>query len=72
MRMVRNLGPKYLGAAVILVPIAMLALLAPVLPIPEPNVPAPVESLQGPSLEHPFGTDRPRIPDHLRDRPVDL
>lgn len=57
-RRARDLGPKYIGAAIILLPIAVLAVIGPYLPIPEPNVPAPVESLQGPSFEHPFGTDR--------------
>jgi peptide/nickel transport system permease protein len=42
----------------ILVPVVLAAVLAPVLPIPAPTTPAPLDALQAPSLAHPFGTDR--------------
>jgi peptide/nickel transport system permease protein len=49
---------RNLVAFLILAPIITLAILAPVLPIADPLRPAPLESLQGPSLHHPFGTDK--------------
>jgi peptide/nickel transport system permease protein len=57
-RRVRRWNGKYVAATLILGPIIALALLAPYLPISDPIVPNPTDSLQSPSLEHPFGTDR--------------
>ena len=54
----RSVNPKYVIAVAILVPIVALAILAPYLPIADPNVPSVAEGLQGPSFDHPFGTDR--------------
>lgn len=45
-------------AVAILAPIVFLAVFASVLPIADPLRPNPAESLQGPSLSHPFGTDK--------------
>ncbi len=42
----------------ILVPIVLLAAVAPVLPLPGYLETNPAESLQSPSLAHPFGTDK--------------
>jgi peptide/nickel transport system permease protein len=58
-RLLRRLriGTLGLGLAV-LVPIVVLALLAPWLPIPSPTTPSPAAALQPPSWEHIFGTDR--------------
>ncbi|HMO53539.1 MAG TPA: ABC transporter permease [Tepidiformaceae bacterium] len=42
----------------ILGPIVVLAVVAPVLPIPDPLAPDLRASLVGPSLDHPFGTDK--------------
>ncbi|AOZ94505.1 hypothetical protein LPB68_21320 [Paenibacillus crassostreae] len=42
----------------ILLPIVLLTALAPILPIPEPLVTNVSSSLQTPSLDHPFGTDK--------------
>jgi peptide/nickel transport system permease protein len=49
---------KNIVGAAMLLPIIILAVIAPVLPIPDPLVPNIAHSLQGPSLEHPFGTDK--------------
>lgn len=49
---------KNLVGAALLVPIIILSVIAPVLPIPDPLTPNVAHSLQGPSLEHPFGTDK--------------
>src|SRR5687767_4285194 len=46
-----------IGAA-ILGPIVALAITAPWLPIPNPLAPDLTASLAGPSVEHPFGTDK--------------
>ncbi len=43
---------------IILSPIVLLAAVAPWLPIPDPLAPDIRASLVGPSLEHPFGTDK--------------
>lgn len=41
-----------------LLPIVILAIAAPVLPIPEPATTNVQEATQSPSLDHPFGTDK--------------
>lgn len=46
------------GGLLILVPIVVLAIASPWLPLPDPNVPAPAESLSSPTWTHPFGTDK--------------
>jgi len=46
-----------LGLAILL-PMIVLGLCYPLLPLPSPTAPSPVEALQPPSLLHPFGTDR--------------
>jgi peptide/nickel transport system permease protein len=45
-------------ALIILIPILLLTLLAPVLPIPKPLVSDVKSSMKAPSLDHPFGTDK--------------
>jgi peptide/nickel transport system permease protein len=49
---------KNIVGSALLIPIIVLSIIAPVLPIPDPLVPNVAHSLQGPSLEHPFGTDK--------------
>jgi peptide/nickel transport system permease protein len=46
-----------LGVA-LLAPMILLALLAPVLPLPDANAPDVKAALQAPSATHPFGTDK--------------
>ena len=55
----RLMGHKLnmLGLAII-VPFIVLALAAPILPIPDPLETAPAQSLKAPSMDHPMGTDR--------------
>lgn len=53
----REHGLLIFGLA-ILIPVFVLALVYPWLPIPDPLAPNPIAAMQGPSLEHPFGTDR--------------
>ncbi|NHN29483.1 ABC transporter permease [Paenibacillus agricola] len=45
-------------ALLILLPILLLTLLAPVLPFPQPLVTDVKSSMSAPSLDHPFGTDK--------------
>ena len=47
-----------LAGTLLLAPIVALAFLAPVLPIADPLKPSILDSLTGPSAEHPFGTDK--------------
>lgn len=49
---------KNIVGAAMLLPIIILSVIAPFLPIPDPLIPNVAHSLQGPSLEHPFGTDK--------------
>jgi peptide/nickel transport system permease protein len=49
---------KNLAGAAILIPIIAIAFLEPVLPLRDPLAPAPAVSLQSPSIDHPFGTDK--------------
>jgi peptide/nickel transport system permease protein len=46
-----------IGLSIVL-PIALIALLAPVLPLPDPLATNPAQSLQAPSAEHILGTDK--------------
>src|SRR3954471_2574974 len=46
-----------IGLSIVL-PIALIALLAPVLPLPDPLGTNPAQSLQAPSVEHFLGTDK--------------
>jgi peptide/nickel transport system permease protein len=46
-----------LGLAIVL-PFLVIAIAAPVLPLPDPLATNPQESLRAPSLEHPLGTDK--------------
>lgn len=48
----------YVAAAVILVPLVLVAILAPILPLADPLKPNILASLDAPSLTHPFGTDK--------------
>lgn len=57
-RWLKARNKKNLAGMTILLPVMVLALLGPYLPIPGPLDVAPIESLQGPSLSHPFGTDK--------------
>lgn len=48
----------WLLGLVILVPLTAAAILLPVLPLPNPTMPSPRDSMQAPSLDHLLGTDR--------------
>jgi peptide/nickel transport system permease protein len=48
----------YVAGALILGPLVLVALLAPVLPLADPFKPNILASLEAPSLAHPFGTDK--------------
>jgi peptide/nickel transport system permease protein len=48
----------YVAGAAILVPLVLIALLAPLLPLADPFKPNILASLDAPSLAHPFGTDK--------------
>ncbi len=57
-RWLKARNKKNLFGLIILMPVVVLALIGPYLPIPGPLDVAPIDSLQGPSLSHPFGTDK--------------
>ena len=50
-------GPVAKGAAVVLTLLVLVAVLAPLLPLPDPNAQVLQDRLQGPSTAHPFGAD---------------
>jgi peptide/nickel transport system permease protein len=52
-------GHKKIAAGLILLlPIVILSFAAPALPLPDYLETSPIEAMQGPSLDHPFGTDK--------------
>lgn len=58
LRRIANVNRKSLVGIALLLPVVILAAVAPYLPIPGPLEPNPAVSLQSPSFDHPFGTDR--------------
>jgi peptide/nickel transport system permease protein len=54
--LVRN--KRFTGSLLLLIPIVLLALFAPILPLPAPLETSVKESFTSPGWEHPFGTDK--------------
>src|SRR6266540_7377766 len=49
---------KIAAGLALLLPIVLLSFAAPALPLPDFLETNPIEAMQGPSLDHPFGTDK--------------